>query len=73
MLDDLTPSVEEACAAAQTFLAADDAKRAEVVHQLRQNLRLSRTVRGLNRLLQHPDHGSLGRSALKSLGLEMAG
>jgi hypothetical protein len=43
------------------------------VHRLRHSLKLSRTVRGLNRLLDQPAHRPVGAQALKCLGLERGG
>lgn len=68
-----TPSIEEAVAAAQRFLSTDEAHRVALIHQLRQEDELYRTVRALNHLLDFPDYRPLGREALKSVGLEYGG
>lgn len=68
-----TPSIEEAVNLARMLADTDDAGRVEIVHRLRHSLKLSRTVRGLNRLLDQPAYRPVGTQALKSLGLERGG
>ena len=68
-----TVSIEEASALARMLVEADDAKRIELLHRLRQNLRLSRAVRGFNRLIEQPAHRALGSRALKCIGLDKGG
>jgi hypothetical protein len=68
-----TPSIEEAIDLARMLSEADDAGRVEIVHRLRHSLKLSRSVRGLNRLLDQPAHRPVGTQALKCLGLERGG
>lgn len=67
------PSVVEAVAVARVIVETNDSERVEMLHRLRQSLKLSRTVRGLNRLLDQPDHRPLGRQALKCMGLDFSG
>jgi hypothetical protein len=73
MLTSDTPSIEESVSFARMLAETDDAQRVEIVHRLRHSLQLSRTVRGLNHLLEQPAHRPVGRQALKSLGLEQGG
>lgn len=68
-----TPSIEEAIDLARMLSETDDAGRVEIVHRLRHSLKLSRSVRGLNRLLDQPAHRLAGAQALKCLGLERGG
>jgi hypothetical protein len=67
------PSVVEAVAVARSIVDTSDMERVEMLHRLRQSLRLSRTVRGLNSLLDRPDYRPLGRQALKCMGLDFGG
>ena len=66
-------SVDEAANLARALVDTNEAGRVELFHQLRQSLRLSRAVRGLNRLLEHPVYRPLGAQALKCLGMERGG
>ena len=66
-------SIEEASALARMLVEADDAERAELLHSLRRNWRLSRAVQGFNRLIEQPAHRVLGTRALKSIGLDKGG
>lgn len=68
-----TPTLSESVAIAQTLANCDEAQRAELVHELRRTVRLSRTVRGLNRLIEQPAHRPLGEKALRSIGLHLPG
>ena len=68
-----TPSIEEAVAVAQRFLSSDEMHRIALIHQLRQEDELCRTVRAFNHLLDDPNYRPLGREALKSVGLEYGG
>lgn len=72
-IDAVGPSVGEAVAVAHAIVETNDSERVEMLHRLRQSLKLSRTVRGLNRLLDQPDHRPLGRQALKCMGLDFSG
>ncbi|WBT36373.1 hypothetical protein [Hyphomicrobium sp. DMF-1] len=71
-LDDV-PSEIESVAVARVIVETSEAERIELLHRLRRSFKLSRTVRGLNRLLDRPAHRPLGREALRRLGLEFAG
>ncbi len=73
MLTSDTPSIEEAVSFARMLAETDDDQRVEIVHRLRHSLKLSRTVRGLNRLLDQPAYRPVGAQALKCLGLERGG
>ena len=68
-----TPSIEEAVDLARMLSETDDAGRVEIIHRLRHSLKLSRSVRGLNRLLDQPAYRPVGAQALKCLGLERGG
>ncbi len=68
-----TPTTAESVADAHTLVDCDEGARAEWIHRLRQSMRLSRTVRGLNRLLDQPAHRPLGSAALKCIGLGHGG
>jgi hypothetical protein len=70
---DDTPTTTESVATARALVNCDEATLREAVDQLRRSVRLSRTVRGLNRLLDQPDFRPLSRAALKSIGLEHSG
>lgn len=58
---------------AERLLVADDAERADIVHQLRRDGCLSSTVRAFNELLSDPERRSIAASALKAIGLDRAG
>ena len=68
-----TVSIEEALALARMLVEADDVERVELLHRLRQNLKLTRAVRGFNTLIEQPFHRVLGSRALKSIGLDKGG
>lgn len=68
-----TPSVEEAVDLARMLTETNDTERVEIIHRLRHSLKLSRAVRGLNRLLDQPAYRPVGAQALKCLGLERGG
>lgn len=68
-----SPSATDAATIARLIIAADERNRAEIVHRLRRQVRLSRTVHELNRMLDQPDQRPLGMAALRCLGLERAG
>ena len=68
-----TPSISEAVAKARLLVNSNDVERAEVLHELRRSLQLSRTVRGLKLLLAYPSHRALAERALLKMGLAYAG
>ena len=68
-----TPSIEEAVDLARMLSETDDAGRVEIIHRLRHSLMLSRSVRGLNQLLDQPAYRPVGAQALKCIGLEHGG
>jgi len=70
--DDI-PSESESVAAARAIVETTEFETVELMHSLRQSFKLSRTVRGLNRLLERPAYRPLGREALRRLGLEFPG
>lgn len=73
MLSDENPSILKSLNFAHRIQQADDAQRAEVVHRLRQSMRLSYTVRGLNQLAQEPLHRPVAERALHSMGFGFSG
>jgi hypothetical protein len=72
-------SVDEECvdagavAIARMLAGADERTKINLVHRLRREARLSRTVHSLNLMLEQPALRPLGLEALKSIGLERAG
>jgi hypothetical protein len=62
-----------AVAIARMLVGADERTKINLVHRLRREARLSRTVHSLNLMLEQPALRPLGLEALKSIGLERAG
>jgi hypothetical protein len=62
-----------AVAIARMLAGADERTKINLVHRLRREARLSRTVHSLNLMLEQPALRPLGLEALKSIGLERAG
>lgn len=62
-----------AVAIAQMLASADERTKVDLVHRLRREARLSRTVHNLNLMLKRPALRPLGLQALRSIGLERAG
>lgn len=58
---------------ARILAGADERTKVDLVHRLRREARLSRTVHSLNLMLDQPALRPLGLQALKSIGLERAG
>lgn len=73
MIASETPTVVEAAEMARVLVETDEQHRVDLIRRLRQSERLSRTVRGLNRLLDVSEHRPLGQRALKCIGLELGG
>ena len=70
---DEAKGLSEAVMAAQILADADEEKRVEVLHRLRQSHRLSETVRAFNQLLADPQLRPLGEKALRQVGLGYSG
>jgi hypothetical protein len=68
-----TPTLGESVEIAEKLTSCDEIQRAEIFHNLRQTMQLSRTMRGLNSLIEQPVHRPLGQRALQSIGLHLAG
>jgi len=71
--EDDVPSETESVATARAIVETTEPETVELMHRLRKSFKLSRTVRGLNRLLDRPVHRPLGKEALRRLGLEFTG
>ena len=73
MVSDEIPSLSESVEIAEKLTSCNEIQRMELLHNLRRAAKLSRAVRGLNRLVEQPAHSPLGQRALKSIGLYLGG
>lgn len=71
----MTPELnnEEPLSVAALLANATPEEAFEIFEELRDQGRLSTAVRGLNALLEDPEHRSVGLAALRRIGLEFGG
>lgn len=68
-----TPTTFESIHFANSFREISEDQRVELLHRLRKSMRLSYTVRGLNRLMEQPLHRPVAEAALREMGLDYTG
>lgn len=73
MVSNETPTILESLDFARRIREISDEQRVELLHRLRQSTRLSYTVRGLNRLIEQPEHRPIAERALRTMGLDLPG